>query len=943
MTSNDNNDDLRKWSEESLDYIDDNVSHDQDTKESSTQEKAFKLSDEQQKIVDLDIGQHLVLAPPGTGKTEMLVHRLSNAINSGIPQDKMACLTFTNRAASNMVERIHQEIGNHGVFIGNIHSYCNNFIRDNNIIPQIISLIDEEDSHSIVSDIFKDIFKELDDEIKQLENLAGEINLFAENPYTDKHKRVDSKKNIRKKYQDLKNFGGIKRFITHLTYLKRKKLGFNEGINLGCIDFSVGRSESGQQHLLALSEIILEKYEAVKNNSDYIDFDDLLTITYGRLLSDENISDKTPLLQWLQIDEVQDLNPLQWAIINKVSNKKYSHRVFFGDPEQAIFSFMGASQENLKSISRECKIHGLRTNYRSPQYLLDLYIKFANEVLDVNWISNPKSSKDTLKHADDLQIEEYIGVDIRNKRGRTVLSRCDQLHEARHIVVTKFPVQENLSTAILVRKNITADYFESQFKKNHPNIKIFKVSGTDLFSRKIVKDVLAIFNTFVNKRDKLSWARVFHICTKTTLKKSRLIVDEIFSSGVNPLDFILDNKSVKSYLDDFLHLFNNDRIIVFDTETTGLDTNQDDVIQIAAIEVIKGIPGKIYEVYIDTDRDFSEAEKIHNISKEHLINHAIDKVKALSDFIKFVNNDALIAHNLDYDYKILNANLKSAGLPSIASNISLYDSIDLAQRVYPKLPRYKLEYLLKTLKIQGNNSHNAIDDVKATVNLISHCIKEIKSSKSSGLDYNDKEVIRLLGKFSKRFSPLYKMLATNSMAVNLGKVTTEIVSYIDNNLNSESNKYPDEAYDELKKLTIHMSHICQDMGANESVKKYIPDYAKYKEVDLKLDSDNIVIATIHKAKGLEFDYVIIPQCAENNYPSYFSLNPYNEEAVMEDARLLYVAMTRAKRKLLITCSSDIYIDTPNYQGHFSQNISQFLSDIKPMFKSTKLRINTEAH
>jgi len=92
------------------------------------------------------------------------------------------------------------------------------------------------------------------------------------------------------------------------------------------------------------------------------------------------------------------------------------------------------------------------------------------------------------------------------------------------------------------------------------------------------------------------------------------------------------------------------------------------------------------------------------------------------------------------------------------------------------------------------------------------------------------------------------MLATNGVAVNLGKVTTEIVSYIDNNLNSESNKYPDEAYDELKKLTIHMSHICQDMGANESVKKYIPDYAKYKEVDLKLDSDNIVIATIHKAK-----------------------------------------------------------------------------------------------
>ena len=899
-------------------------------------EAVIKLSIEQKKIVDLCEGQHLILAPPGTGKTELLVHRLSNAINSGISQEKLACLTFTNRAATNMIERIHQEIGDHEVFIGNIHSFCNHYIRSNNLIPQIVSLIDEEDAHLIVSDIFSDILKEIDDEIERLENLVGEIDLFSENAYTAEHDRVESKKTTRDNYQYIKYFG-VKKIIMHLAYLKRKKLGFNEGINLGYIDFS-DKSKSyygelGQQQFLALSTIILEKYQSVKDNSDYIDFDDLLTITYNKLLSDVNISEGTPLIQWLQIDEVQDLNSLQWAIINKISNKKYSHRVFFGDPEQAIFSFMGASQENLKTISDECEIHSLETNYRSPQYLLDLYNKFAKEVLKVEWIANPKSSSNIPKQDDDLQIEEYFGNH----------SSCDQLHEARHIVATKFPVQENLTTAILVSKNITADYFESQFKNIHPSIKVFKVSGTDLFSRKIVKDVLSIFNIFVNKRDKISWARVFHICTKTTLKKSRLIVDEIFSSGVNLLDYVSENKPVKSYLDDFLHLFNNGRIVIFDTETTGLDTNQDDIIQIAAIEVIKGIPGKTYEVYIDTDRDFFEAEKIHNISKEQLISFAIDKVKALSDFITFVGDDALIAHNLDYDYKILNTNLKNIGLPLILNNITLYDSVDLTQRVYPKLSRYKLEYLLKALKIQGNNSHNAIDDVKATFNLISHCALKIKSSKNSRMDYRSNELIGLLDKFSKDFSPVYKILSTNNTMANLGEVTTEMVSYIDNNLNLKSGKYSNEGYVELKKLTIHMSKICQDMGVNEGIRTYIPDYAKYKEVDLKLDSDNIVIATIHKAKGLEFDYVIIPQCADNNYPNYFSLKPYNEEAVMEDARLLYVAMTRAKRKLLITCSSDVFIQSPRYVGPFSQNISRFLMKIKPMFSSKMLRIRTFKH
>ena len=81
------------------------------------------LSPEQQKIVDLESGQHLVLAPPGTGKTELLVHRIEKAINN-FPQDEIACLTFTNRAAKNMVDRIKREIGENDVFIGNIHSFC---------------------------------------------------------------------------------------------------------------------------------------------------------------------------------------------------------------------------------------------------------------------------------------------------------------------------------------------------------------------------------------------------------------------------------------------------------------------------------------------------------------------------------------------------------------------------------------------------------------------------------------------------------------------------------------------------------------------------------------------------------------------------------------------------------------------------------------------------
>ena len=87
----------------------------------------MQLTEEQEKIVKLNVEQHLVLAPPGTGKTELLVQRLSNAVKNGFNQKEMICLTFTNRAALNMIDRVEKDIGNHEIFIGNIHSFCNTF------------------------------------------------------------------------------------------------------------------------------------------------------------------------------------------------------------------------------------------------------------------------------------------------------------------------------------------------------------------------------------------------------------------------------------------------------------------------------------------------------------------------------------------------------------------------------------------------------------------------------------------------------------------------------------------------------------------------------------------------------------------------------------------------------------------------------------------------
>ena len=916
----------------------------------------ISLSDGQQKIVDLSEGQHLVLAPPGTGKTEILAHRLSGAISKGVPQEQIACLTFTNRAASNMLERAQKELGDNEVFIGNIHSFCNRHLRQNNLIPQMTSLLDEEEQSALLDEAQSDVNKrclamfecahnELGVNGAPTENIRSfwrrhlkQNNLIPHlNPQLcdeveiecsaiDKHCPI---KDCLTPPRDKKL--PAKQLLAHFVYLKRAKLQFDSLINFGGIDVSGVFNDKQVRARWAL-ELIHESYESLKSESDYIDFDDLLTLAYLHLSQEDKYRSKPPIT-WLQVDEAQDLNPLQWAIINKISNKDNSHRVFFGDPEQAIFSFMGVSKRSLELIREDCSVHYLETNYRSPQYMLDLYNQYAVEVLRVEWELETRAFSDISRPDGALRMVSFQGYKDGPK-----WRPFTQVHECHNIVSKEFPIEKDSTAAILVKENASADLYAEAFEKQHPGMRIFKVSGFDLFGRRITKDALSILNTFSNNRDKLSWARVFHMTTGKTLKKSRSIVNELFSAGVNPLDVLLRNAFKESFLDDFLCAYNTARVVVFDTETTGLDTEEDDIIQIAAIEIIKGTPGKVFEVYIDTNRDFGDAEKIHHISKKHLIEHATDKHLALSSFIDFAGDSPLIAHNLSYDQKILNSNLIKTGLLPLSNNTPFYDSVDIAQRLYPKLPRYKLEYLLDYFNIEGKNSHNAVDDVMATVGLIEHCVSDIESNKISRMSYLDGESSKLLEKFSNNFLPLYELLTSRASVSNLGDATLEVVSYIDANFNSESKKYTPNDYSELEKLIRYMKEMCEERDIIKSIKKHMPDLSKYKEVDLKLEGDNITIATVHKAKGLEFDYVIIPQCAENKYPGFYSIKQSewpqcDNSGVEEDARLLYVAMTRAKKKLLITCSTDTKVlSGPSKGARFKQEPSRFLLPIRRCFQ-----------
>ncbi|OGU36064.1 MAG: hypothetical protein A2315_03260 [Ignavibacteria bacterium RIFOXYB2_FULL_35_12] len=474
-------------------------------------------------------------------------------------------------------------------------------------------------------------------------------------------------------------------------------------------------------------------------------------------------------------------------------------------------------------------------------------------------------------------------------------------------------------TAILVRLNKTADMFSNILKSM--NVDHFNISGFDLFRRKAIKNIVAFLGCIENELDRVSWYRMFNIFGKIpTLKESRHFVNSLFDIGLYPADYLLNKNNARFTLEDFLKLFQNERLVIFDTETTGLNTQKDDIIQIAAVEIIKGEIGVTFEVFIKTDKDLAESENIHHISKEFLISNGIDAREGLSRFNHFVNGDVLIAHNLEYDWKILQSNSARNGFDLQANNPKIkFDTLEISRKLYPKLNSYKLIDLISSLKLQGVNSHNALEDVLATANLTRHLAIESEKRITPQKEFSEKNK-KILQIFYDNFFPIWnKWKAQINQQTSFTIIINDFLDYLKNTLNYSIDT--DDAY-YLSKLLRHMQVKCGYKSLFDLLKYHVIDYKLYKEADLIIGDEKIVISTVHKGKGLEFENVIVPECVNDVYPSWAS-NTIEEKE--EDSRTFYVALSRAMKRLILTYHT---ISINKYGKTFPRSRTYFLDCIE---------------
>ncbi|MGE5351206.1 MAG: ATP-dependent helicase [Acidobacteriota bacterium] len=440
-------------------------------------------------------GAYLVIAGAGTGKTRTLVYRVARLVETGIDPKSILLLTFTRKAANEMMNRAALLLDNRCSKIngGTFHSFANITLRKYGKAVGIdpgFTILDQGDSEDVVNLI------------------RSRLNLAAVK----------------------------KRFPTKQTIYKIFSFSINTGISVEEI------LEAEYPHFFEFCDVILEiqkVYTAYKQQNNLLDYDDLL-VYLNRFLNERSPAAKSFLsaIKYVMVDEYQDTNKIQAEIVRGLAY--YNNNVMVvGDDSQSIYSFRGADFKNIMEFPQlfpNVKIIKLEENYRSTQEILN----FANYIIEAAVEKYPKFLF-TRKTGGELPA--IISAANENMQSRFVVNRILELREE------GVPLKE---IAVLFRSSYSS--FDLEIELNKADIPFIKVGGMKFIETAHVKDVLAFLRIAANPKDLVSWLRVLMLHEGIGPKTAQKILDEI---SVSRLSISSNPEAVvpKKYNDRILNLF----------------------------------------------------------------------------------------------------------------------------------------------------------------------------------------------------------------------------------------------------------------------------------------------------------------------------------------------------------------------------------------------------
>lgn len=425
------------------------------------------LNDMQQKAVFHVDGPLLILAGAGSGKTRVLTHRAAYLIEEkGVNPWNIMAITFTNKAAGEMRERIDNIVGfgSESIWVSTFHSSCVRMLRrhiDKLGYDTNFTIYDSDDSKTVMKDICKKL-------------------------------NIDTK------------------------YLKEKTI-------LAAISNAKNEMMSPEQYILEhtgdyskkrIGEAYKEYQDRLKKNNA-LDFDDLLVKTVELFLNCPEVLDHyQERFKYIMVDEYQDTNTVQFRFVSLLA-AKYGNLCVVGDDDQSIYKFRGANIENILNFEKvfpDALVIKLEQNYRSTKMILDA----ANAV-----IANNKNRKDKKLWTDKTEGGKIIFRQVDNAldEAQVIADEIDTL--------VRSGVYSYNSCACLYRTNAQSRLIEERFIRENIPYKIF--GGVNFYQRKEIKDIIAYLKTVDNGKDDVAVKRIINVPKRgiglTTVDKVQTFAD----------------------------------------------------------------------------------------------------------------------------------------------------------------------------------------------------------------------------------------------------------------------------------------------------------------------------------------------------------------------------------------------------------------------------------
>jgi len=483
----------------------------------------MNLTDEQQAVVDLTTGRHLVLAPPGSGKTEMLSQRIFRAVRAGVAPERMLCATFTNRAAFEMRDRVRAEAGELALpDVGSLHHFCHRLLLSVGRLRPDKHVLDEVGQMELVKEVVDVLRTELRSgrsaDLRRSHGVTviGAIDGMCEPRAAFLREKVESFfaaciEKGKNPYMD---------FLAAVLVSRQRRIGiptcYLRQMPPSMLEFCAD----------GIISVVERVYTGLKRKFRSVDFDDLVNETY-LFVTKTGIAEEDRFT-WVQIDEVQDLNPMQWRIVRELTSVR-AVSVYFGDVEQSIYSFLGASAVAFGTTVADCRRRYFRSNFRATPLLLEILMRYSLAVLRSEWEFLPAP------------------FDLSRANGVIAMEGATSVGSVRNRIIGLLSTGVAEMVAILVRDNAAADLYESSVRGL--GYRTVKVSGVDLFSYAPMRDFVAFVYLFCEKTPMTAWAcLVRRFATGAwTRTVARYFVRGMIASGWRPLDLFAEKDPVAAF------------------------------------------------------------------------------------------------------------------------------------------------------------------------------------------------------------------------------------------------------------------------------------------------------------------------------------------------------------------------------------------------------------